>query len=31
VPTVVGEPERALFQSLADSSTFNPRGHFERS
>jgi curved DNA-binding protein len=31
VPTVVGEHERTLFQSLADSSTFNPRGHFQRS
>lgn len=31
VPTLVGEHERALYQSLADSSTFNPRGHFQRS
>ncbi len=29
VPTVVDEHERELFQSLADASTFNPRGHFE--
>lgn len=31
VPTVVGEQERALYKALADGSTFNPRGHFERS
>ncbi|MDD5035292.1 MAG: DnaJ C-terminal domain-containing protein [Methylococcaceae bacterium] len=31
VPTVVGDQERALFKALADGSTFNPRGHFERS
>jgi curved DNA-binding protein len=30
VPTIVGEPERALYQALADGSTFNPRGHFQR-
>ena len=30
VPTVVGERERELFKALADGSTFNPRGHFER-
>lgn len=30
VPTVVNESERLLFQSLADASSFNPRGHFER-
>ena len=29
VPTVTSEHERALFKKLADSSTFNPRGHFE--
>jgi curved DNA-binding protein len=29
VPSVVGEKERALYTQLADSSTFNPRGHFE--
>lgn len=29
VPTVTSEHERALFKQLADSSTFNPRGHFE--
>jgi curved DNA-binding protein len=28
VPTVASEQERALFQQLADISTFNPRGHF---
>jgi curved DNA-binding protein len=31
VPTVVGEAERGLYQALADGSTFNPRGHFQRS
>lgn len=30
VPTVTSEHERALFKQLADSSTFNPRGHFEQ-
>ena len=30
VPTVTGERERALFKELAEASTFNPRGHFER-
>lgn len=30
VPTVLSESERALFKQLADSSTFNPRGHFEQ-
>ena len=30
VPTVTTERERALFQQLADSSTFNPRGHFQQ-
>jgi curved DNA-binding protein len=30
VPTVVGEAERELFKALADQSTFDPRGHFER-
>ena len=30
VPTVVTDNERSLFQSLADQSTFNPRGHFQR-
>ncbi|MCR4331323.1 MAG: J domain-containing protein [Sulfuricaulis sp.] len=30
VPTVLSERERALFKELADGSTFNPRGHFER-
>jgi curved DNA-binding protein len=30
VPTVLTDRERALFKELADSSTFNPRGHFER-
>jgi curved DNA-binding protein len=30
VPTVLTERERALFKELADASTFNPRGHFER-
>lgn len=31
VPTVLNEQERGLFKALADGSTFNPRGHFERS
>ena len=31
VPTVVNERERDLFKALAETSTFNPRGHFERS
>ncbi|MBZ0092666.1 MAG: molecular chaperone DnaJ, partial [Sulfuricellaceae bacterium] len=30
VPTVLSEHERALLKELADSSTFNPRGHFEQ-
>ncbi|TMG74913.1 MAG: molecular chaperone DnaJ, partial [Betaproteobacteria bacterium] len=30
VPGVVNEKERALFRQLADSATFNPRGHFEQ-
>lgn len=30
VPTVLSEKERALYKQLADSSTFNPRGHFEQ-
>jgi curved DNA-binding protein len=30
VPTVLSEHERALFRQLAESSTFNPRGHFEQ-
>jgi curved DNA-binding protein len=30
VPTVVSERERALFQQLAQGSTFEPRGHFEQ-
>ena len=30
VPTVLSERERALFKELADGSSFNPRGHFER-
>jgi curved DNA-binding protein len=30
VPTVLTDRERALFKELANSSTFNPRGHFER-
>ena len=29
MPSVVSERERALYQQLADISTFNPRGHFE--
>ena len=28
VPTVVNEPERALYRELAEHSTFNPRAHF---
>jgi curved DNA-binding protein len=28
VPTVISEPEKALFQSLAEASPFNPRAHF---
>jgi len=31
VPTVLGEREQALFKELAESSHFNPRGHFEQS
>ena len=31
VPSILGEQERALFQALAEKSTFNPRGHFEKS
>jgi curved DNA-binding protein len=31
MPTVLSEEERSLFLALADSSTFNPRGHFVRS
>jgi len=31
VPTQVGERERELYQALADGSSFNPRGHFQRS
>ena len=27
VPTAIGERERALYRQLAESSTFNPRGH----
>jgi curved DNA-binding protein len=30
VPTVLDDPQRALFRQLAESSTFNPRAHFER-
>ena len=30
LPTVTTEQERTLFKQLADGSTFNPRGHFER-
>lgn len=30
VPTVLSERERNLFQNLADSSSFNPRGHFQK-
>ena len=29
VPTVTGDRERALYEQLAQASTFNPRGHFE--
>jgi curved DNA-binding protein len=29
VPTVVNDRERTLFSQLAETSTFNPRGHFE--
>ena len=29
VPSVLSERERALFQQLAESTTFNPRAHFE--
>jgi curved DNA-binding protein len=29
VPTVVNDRERTLFGQLAETSTFNPRGHFE--
>ena len=28
VPTAASERERALFEELAQASTFNPRGHF---
>jgi len=28
VPTVVSEPERALYEQLAEHSAFNPRAHF---
>lgn len=30
VPTAIGERERELFRQLAESSTFNPRGHFQQ-
>ncbi|MGE5385307.1 MAG: DnaJ C-terminal domain-containing protein [Betaproteobacteria bacterium] len=30
VPTVLSDHEKALFKQLAESSTFNPRGHFEQ-
>lgn len=30
VPTVLNERERALYQALADGSSFNPRLHFQR-
>lgn len=30
VPTVTGDSERALYEQLAQASTFNPRGHFEQ-
>ena len=30
VPTAAGERERELFGQLAEHSTFNPRGHFNR-
>jgi curved DNA-binding protein len=29
VPTVVNDREQTLFSQLAETSTFNPRGHFE--
>ena len=29
VPNTVSEPENRLYQQLAETSTFNPRGHFE--
>jgi curved DNA-binding protein len=28
VPSVIAEPERALYQKLADGSSFDPRAHF---
>jgi len=28
VPSVIDEPQRALFKQLGETSTFNPRGHF---
>ncbi len=30
VPGVISDQERELFKQLADSSAFNPRGHFEQ-
>jgi curved DNA-binding protein len=30
VPTVLSEREQTLFKELAESSRFNPRGHFEQ-
>jgi curved DNA-binding protein len=30
VPTVLDDAQRALFRQLAETSTFNPRSHFER-
>jgi curved DNA-binding protein len=30
VPTATGERERELFRQLAESSKFNPRGHFQQ-
>jgi curved DNA-binding protein len=30
VPAATSETEQALFRQLAESSTFNPRGHFQR-
>jgi curved DNA-binding protein len=30
VPTVVDERQRALFKSLAEASSFNPRAQFEQ-
>ena len=30
VPTVLDDAQRALFRQLAESTTFNPRAHFER-